>query len=163
MFEPQLHKAIAQAWVDGELDDAFSQYGGKSPYFFDTVANPEHPFPFCTVNIEQSTVITRMSGHDIYEHHATVDVPIRFEIWAEQVGSKSAKEVAYLLNEEVSKVFGGHTTETELELNIDGGQHICTMHTFSQGSRMDQRVYMWAIEYTVRVDALFKNPRWELS
>ncbi len=163
MFEPQVHKAVAQAWVDGSLDAVFAQYGGSVPYFNDTVAKPEHPFPFAVCTIDAASVVTRMSGHNIYEHHAIVDVPVRFDIYTEQVGNQSAKEIAWLLQDEVSKVYGGHETEEELELNIENGQHICTLHQFSQGSRMDMRVYMWAIEYVVRVDALYRNSRWELA
>jgi len=155
-----IHKAVHIAWSASSLDAVFQALWATSvdvtrwPVMEGEEASPDHPFPYCVVEIDTPRTQNRMSGTGDTQHHLR-QIPVTFHIHANEVegDSRSSKEITTYLAEEVMKVFGGHPTEKPSALlSLDNGNHVITQYENDYGVRTEHDRYHWILAYTILVD-----------
>ncbi len=152
-----LDKAMVAAWIAGNLDAVHTSYWDVNdvddyPVLHDIEATPGQPFPYTVFEHGAGSITTRMSGHSLSENHVINDVPIQFRIHAAQTPTKTAKQVAAEVAEEVMKVFGGHPTVVPSGLTLDNGSHLITQYLTDYGIRTEDQNYQWIVSYLFRLD-----------
>jgi len=78
-----------------------------------------------------------------------------FKIYAKVVSgdSRTAKEIAAYLAEEVMKVFGGHPTEAPTaSVTLDNGSHLITQYENDFPIQLGYEEYEWDIMYKFVLD-----------
>ena len=158
-----LHKVINTAWEASTLNASF-QVG----WSVDEIANfevledgeaaPGQPFPYCTFEAAADELISRMSGESNDEKQHIRDVPWTFNVFVKTIDgdSRTAKEIAASLAEEVLKVFGGHPTTNPTALTMDSSKHLITQLINEFGIRVDDDVHQWVVVYNFRIDVPVK-------
>ena len=156
---PELHKAMKNAWDAAALDDVVKGYWsvGDRPAFEalnDTEAAPGTPFPYVVYEQEPAVVTDRMSGEE-HLNLTVIDIPWRFRIYAKDTADYPCKTIAVALAERIFRVFGGHPSSsyTPITLDISGYGHLLTQYTTDYGARIGEKIYLWTIEYLIRLDA----------
>lgn len=151
--------AINSAWDGSGLNGAFQALwpSGTSttqfPVLHDEEAGPGQPFPYCVMELETPRVETRMSNTGNFKRELRSAI-VRFNIHAKEVtgDSRSVKQIAACLAEEVVKVFGGHTTSAPATLTLASGQILPAQYVTDYGHRTELDNYQWVIEYLFRID-----------
>lgn len=155
-----IHQAIHAVWSASDLDNLFHALWDDSadtnrwPVLEGEEASPKHPFPYSVVEIEAPKTQMRMSGNGDTQHHLR-QIPVVFHIHANEVtnDTRSSKEIAAYLVEEVMKVFGGHPTEKPSgTISLSHGNHVITQYDSDQGLQTEQDRYHWILRYTLLVD-----------
>jgi hypothetical protein len=157
-----LDKAIVAAWDAGGLNAVHTQYWSSDdaaayPVLHDMEATPGQPFPYTVFEHSPGDITDRMSGHSLTEKHAINDVPVSFRIHADQLPAgnqtKTAKELAAEVAEEIMKVYGGHPTVSPTGvIELDNGSHLITQYQTDYGVRTEDEVFMWVVSYIFRLD-----------
>ncbi len=157
-----VYTAINTAWDAGNLEDTFKAFWSEGtddfPALHDGEATPKQPFPYCVMEADPTTTTDRMSD-GVDSLREIREVPIRFNIQATTVenDSRSEKEIAGFLAEEVMKVFGGHATATPASLSLTSGSYIWTEFVSDYGVKTDENMYQWIINYLIKVDLPVKT------
>ena len=157
MGTADLHKAVASLWVSSGLHAAFQAHWAVAsrslyPSLNDKEAAPKTPFPYCVFESNANVVKTRMSGEiDTQKQHVN-DHPWRFWIHAAQTSTKSAKQMAADMAEEIMKVFGGHPTVEPQDMTLDNGNLLIVQYQSDYGERESDTVHKWTVEYNIRTD-----------
>ena len=151
-------KAFNTAWEASTLNTTFSDLWSASsdeyPVLNDQEAIGNQPFPYVVMDPMASVTTDRMSG-DTDSIREIRDVEIRLTIHArERSGdSRSAKEIAAYLAEEIMKVFGGHPTVTPTaSMSLDNGNYLLMTFQNDFGLRTGDDEYSWVIVYNARLD-----------
>lgn len=154
-------KAIVAAWDAGGLDAKFKALwpdptSAEFVVLHDQEASPKQPLPYCVLNQLTGRTICRMSGgankvREVRDHQFS------FNVQATEVAgdSRSSKQVAAYLAEEIMKVFGGHPTDAASALTLDNGNALLSEYQTDYGVRIDEfddNRFTWVVSYVVRVD-----------
>lgn len=154
-------KAFVTAWDLSTLDATFQALwdSGKTASDYvvlhDQEAGPDQPFPYCVMGEIQSNAVTRMGTRSANQKREIRDAPVTFNVFARQVDgdSRSAKEIANYLVEEVMKVFGGHSTDRPwANIILDNGEYLITQYDTDYGVMVGDEEYQWVLRYNVRAD-----------
>lgn len=160
-----LYKMVNAAWDAAGLDAKFTAlWSGavESEYevLCDQVASPGQPWPYCVLDRVEASVVNRMSSNEIGKKMHVRRAPLRFNILAQDVSgdSRSSKEIAAYLAEEIMKVFGGHPTEAATAaMELDNGKHLITQYQNDYGVRQDDDKWQWTVDYAIFVDIPVKT------
>lgn len=154
-----LHKAVNTAWAASTLDATFKALweadieADEFPVLHDQQATPNQPFPYCVYLQDTGVTADRMSGGNTSLREVR-DVPWSFHVQARAVDndSRTPKEIAAFLAEEILKVFGGHPTETPTGLTLDNGNYLIAQYQNDFGVRTGDNEYRWDVNYVFRID-----------
>ena len=149
-----LHKAIFAAWNASGLPAIFASLGGEVPSLQDQEVEPGQSYPYCKIDTTVGTVDARMSG-GADSQQIIRRVPITLHVYAGEVDgdSRTAKEIAAYLAEEVLKVFGGHPTETpSAEMTLDNGNLLIVRYMNDYGIRTGDSEHEWQVDYEALTD-----------
>lgn len=155
-------KAFVTSWNASTLDATFqtlwdsSKTAADYSVLHDQEAGPDQPFPYCVMGdgIQPSTS-ARMSSNTVNQMREIRDIPITFNIFARQVDgdSRTAKEIAAYLAEELMKIFGGHPTSRPwANIVLDNGQYLITSYDTDYGVLVGDEEYQWIVRYMVKID-----------
>lgn len=157
-----LHKAINTAWDASGLDATFRALWtaaeiatGDFLTFHDQEAMPDQPFPYCVMNDTPVSGVSRMSGEGDDQLQEIRDIGVTFNVYAGLVDgdSRTAKEIAADLAEEIMKQFGGHPTDAAAQtLSLDNGNVLLVEYQSDYPVLASENIYQWIIEYVIRVD-----------
>jgi len=155
-----IYKAVVASWDAGELDNVFKALwtdptDTKFEVLCDAEASPGQPFPYCVVEFDPPSTVVNMSGEATGELYAIRDTGFRFNVHAAEVAddSRSAKEIAAYLIEEIIKQFGGHPTlEAEQTLSLDNGVCLLLEYQNDYGVRTGDDVFQWIVSYLLQAD-----------
>jgi len=157
-----LWKAILTAWEASSLPATFkalwsTSYSTEFFTLHDEEALEGQPWPYCVLDEFAPTLVSRMSGDqgDIVTKREIRDVRIRFNIWARDIDgdSRTSKEIAAYLAEEVMKVFGGHpATAPTGTVTLTHGKHLITQHIMDFGIKAGDQEHQWIVDYNFRLD-----------
>jgi hypothetical protein len=150
--------AINSAWDASSLNALFQTswtvaQRSRFPVLEDQEAAPGHPLPYCVMEVERPRTTNRMSARS--GTREIREVVVRFNIHASEIvgDSRSSKQIAKDLAEEVIKIFGGHpTTNPTLVISLDNGGSLAVRLENEFGTRTDTGYYQWVVEYLFRVD-----------
>jgi len=150
-------KAINRAWDASTLDDLFRAV--KSPtanhlVLHDQEASPGQDYPYCVVNQFSPRTVNRMSGGPDKLREVR-DSQVTFNVHAEEVSgdSRSAKQIAAYLAEEIMKVFGGHPTATATAaMTLDNGNVLICEYQTDYGVRINDDEINWVVSYRIQSD-----------
>ena len=144
-----LQQAIVTVWNASNLNTLFEALGGQTPILQDQEVIPTQSYPYCVLNQPDLDTETRMSG----SRHVR-NVSQSFSIYAKETtgDSRTPKEIAAYLVEEVMKAFGGHPTETAPDLTLDNGNHLITQYQNDVAIRLGDDQYQWNIDYVFKLD-----------
>jgi hypothetical protein len=151
-------KAVNSLWDSSGLTALFTTYWtaderAQFDALNDTMAAPQNAFPYCVFEVEPAATTSRMSGRGDVKREIH-DVPLTFRVFAKTVGdSRTSKEVAAALIEEISKVFGGHPSTAPTDMVLDNGNFLIAQYQTDYGVRVEEEVWSWVISYLLRVDA----------
>ncbi len=147
-----LQKAIVTAWNASGLNPLFEALGGESPILQDQEAIPTQAYPYCVLN--QPTVNTNMRMSNTTGSRHIRDILQSFSVFAKVVtnDSRTPKELAAYLADEIMKIFGGHPTVAPTGLTLDNGKHVITQYEDELGIRLGDDQYQWNIDYLFQVD-----------
>jgi hypothetical protein len=157
--QDDLLQSINTVWDASSLDVAFKALwtatpdGDDFPVLHDAEAGGEQPWPYCVFESQPGTVVARMSkGND--DLWMIRDEPSMFKIHACEVDgdSRTAKQIAAYLAEEVMKVFGGHPTVAPESMTLDNGDHLVTLFQNDYSMREGDSCWMWTVSYIFRID-----------
>ncbi len=156
-----LMNALNTAWDASSLDALFKALRDSSvveaqfpDVLHDQDAAPKQPFPYCVMGQTTTTTTDRMSGgasalREIRDTGLTLHVHAR----AVDGDSRTAKEIAAYLAEEIMKVFGGHPTVSPTgTLTLANGSVLIVQYVNDFGLREGEDEYRWTIEYNARAD-----------
>ena len=155
-----LLKAINTAWDASTLDATFKALWAASVtdsewvVLEDQEAMAEHPFPYVVFEQTEGTTTDRMSGGASAIREIR-DVPVSFRVHAREISgdSRTAKEIAAYLAEEIMKVFGGHpSTAVTGTMTLTNGNHLITQYQTDYGVRTSDSEYQWTLNYLFRLD-----------
>lgn len=153
-----IDKAVIAVWNSQSLDSEFTTYwdsgeSSQSMPLHDTRATPGQPMPYCVFDIGASSTIGRSSSGATTINEIR-QVPLRFSIHMRRKSgvSKSAKQVAGELADEVKKVFGGHPTVRPQALSLDNGKQLVTTYQFDHGMKSGEDEFIWLLSYLIKVD-----------
>jgi len=152
-------KALNTAWDASTLNETFQALWTdptetEFPVLHEQEAGGEQPWPYCVFEMPTPTTNVRMSGGDTTLREIR-DYPIRFHIHTTNVDgdSRSAKEIAAYLAEEVMKVFGGHPSVTPTgNLSLDNGNFLISTYQNDYAVRESDDHYVWIVYYIFRID-----------
>lgn len=155
-------KAFVTSWNASTLDVTFKALWNSSKeashyvVLHDQEAAPGQPFPYCVIGDGvQSAVVTRMGTKSANQKREIRDTPITFNVLARQVSgdSRTAKEIAAYLVEEIMKIFGGHPTDRAwANIVLDNGEFLITQYDTDYGMYLDDEEYRWVLRYNVRAN-----------
>lgn len=151
-------KAIIKVWNDSGLNDLFKSYwinpsiGGFS-VLNDQEAGPAQPMPYCVFSSEEGTKEFGMSGSSNDTNRMEIrDIPLTFKIHARSKGTKSAKQIAGELAEQVIRIFGGHPSEKPVLPTLEHGVCLKSNYKTDYCVREGDHEYEWNIKYTHTCD-----------
>jgi len=156
-----VHKAINTVWDASALNATFQALWDSSvtpaefPVLHDQEGGPDQPWPYCVYEVSSSSTTDRMSwsGSVIREVR---NVLFNFHVYARQVSgdSRTAKEIANYLAEEVMKIYGGHPTvaATSLASSLDNTGFLISQYQNDFGIRQGDTEYRWDVQYIFKVD-----------
>lgn len=158
-----LHKAINTVWDASTLDATFQALRNSDveddefPVLEDQEAGPGEVFPYCVYQMAEGITTDRMTGNDGAKKEIR-DVPCEFRVHARVISgdSRTPKEIAAFLIEEILKVFGGHPTETPTGLTLDNGAFLISQYQTDMGLRVEDNEYQWNLTYFFRLDVPVK-------
>lgn len=155
-----LHKTINAVWDASGLDALFQALHNSDvtasewEILNDTEAAAGQPFPYCIYQLFTGALVTQMSSMNPGFVRQIHDVTGEFRIHAKRTSgdSRSAKQLAAYLMDEVKKVFGGHPDTTPSTPVLDNGNFLTTQYQNDLGIRTGDSEYQWNITYRFRLD-----------
>ncbi len=156
-----IHKAINTIWDSTSLDGPFTNLWvdgiTDSDYqvLNDGAAGPAQPMPYCVFEQSAGSTVARMTGSTRNIKREIQNVPFEFRVHArtKDGDSRTAKEIAAFLVEEIMKVFGGHPTVTPSVLTLDQGNSLLVQYQSDYGVRTGDDEYQWIVSYNILVDS----------
>jgi len=153
------YKAIVTAWKNSGLDDLFKALWSdptSTEYLVlnDQLALGGQPFPFCVMEVVSPTTTDRMSG-GVHALREIRDITVNFNLHARDVDgdTRTNKEIAAYLAEEVMKVFGGHPTQSpSAVIQLENGNHLITRYDNDYSIRTGDEETQWVLVFTFRID-----------
>jgi len=154
-----LDKAINAVWDASTLDTLFQALhksdvsASQWSILNNDEASPKQPFPYCVYSLRPSATTTRMSAKAGFLWEIR-DIVCEFRVHARKVSgdSRSAKQIAAYLVEEIMKIFGGHPTQAPTDLELDNGNFLITEYQNDMGLRTGESEYQWGVTYLFRLD-----------
>ena len=154
-----MHKGINAAWAASDLDDVFLALRAdptdeSTPVLNDQEAAPSEKFPYCVFGEIMPSRISQMSG-GVSSIRQIRGVSVQFNVHASTKSgdSRSAKQIAAYLSEEIIKVFGGHPTVSPTQsISLDNGNVVSMDYQNDYGIREDDSQYKWIISYEAMID-----------
>ena len=155
-----LCKAINTAWDASTLNDTFKALWDdplESEFYVlnDQESPAEQPWPYVVMDEPVVQIVERQSGGENKIKRRIEDVIVKFNVHAEYDSgdTKSCKQVASELAEEIMKVFGGHpSTAPTGTITLDNGNHLITKIQSDTGIKTGDDEYQWILEYLFRLD-----------
>jgi hypothetical protein len=152
-------KALNTAWSNSALNAVFKALwpdptAEQYVVLHDQEATPGQPRPYCVIDTLSPSVATRMSG-GVDSNYEVRDILLTLNIFAEKKAgeSRSVKELAAYLAEEVMKVFGGHpTVKPTAVIALDNGGVLPLLYQTDYGTRINDDIWQWTITYLARTD-----------
>ncbi len=152
-------KAVNTLWDAQTLDATFKVLwdsdvtASEWEVLHDMEASPDQPNPYTVFEVALPVIASKMSGagNQIREIR---DVPLSFDVYAKEVSgdSRTAKEIAAFLAEEIMKVFGGHPTNNPQVMTLDNGNFLIAQYLNDFSVRVGDEEFQWTINYNVKVD-----------
>lgn len=151
-----LHTAIEQAWNESGLNTLFRALcseTGKEDYLVlnGQVGTPKPLFPYCVMETGTPTVRTRMSGNGAAKKEFR-DTTVTFHVHAKKADSRSAKQTAAYLVEEVMKVFGGHPSVGSNAITLSNGSVLSSQYQNDFPVQEELYECKWVVAYRFLVD-----------
>lgn len=153
-----LLNAINTVWDASTLDASFRALwsdptDAEFPVLHDQEAGGGQPFPYCVFEMQAGSKRDRMSGSSSANREVR-DVPVNFRIHAREIAadSRTPKEIASDLAEEVMKVFGGHPTVAPTDLTLDNGHFLFAQYQNDYSVRTGQDWWQWIVSYIFRIE-----------
>ena len=154
-----LMKAFNTAWDASGLDAMFKALWSDPTdanfvVLHDQEASPGQLFPYCVVDQTVPRTVARMSGGvDSLREVRDVPMTLNIHVAAATGDTRSAKEIAAYLAEEVMKQFGGHPTLSATQaLTLDNGHVLIMEYQTDYCIRTDDSEVQWVLSYKVRQD-----------
>jgi hypothetical protein len=154
----ELHTCIHKAWEDSSLNASFQALWPSTvnpllwSILLDDEGAPGQPWPYCIVEIENLSVNERMTGKDDTKREIRSSQVV-FNIYAEANTTKSAKQNAYDLAEEIQKVYGGHYRyPPSADLTFTTGNLLLLQYDSDHGINQEQDKYQCVLTYNVLID-----------
>jgi len=150
-------KSINAAWDASTLDALFravKSITASHIVLHDQDASPGQDYPYCVVNQFSSSTVSRMSG-GVDSLREVRDAQVTFNVHAKEVSgdSRSAKQIAAYLAEEIMKVFGGHPTVTATaSMELDNGNVLLSEYQTDYGIFIPDDEFNWIVSYRFEVD-----------
>jgi len=147
-----IQKAIVTRWNASGLNDEFTGLGGSAPVLLEQEQEPGTTYPYCVMELPTTSVAARMSATT--GKRQIRDIGQTFHVFAGVVDgdSRSAKQIAAYLAEELMKVYGGHPTNASDGLTLDNGNVLIVQYVTDYGTRIGDDEYQWTVEYNIRID-----------
>ncbi len=152
-------KAVNTLWDAQTLDAAFKALwdsdvdASEWEVLNDMDASPDQPLPYAIFEVALPVTTDKMSGVGLQIREVR-DVPLSFNVYAKQVegDSRTAKEIAAYLVEEIMKVFGGHPSDNPQDMALDNGNFLINRYLNDFSVRVGDEEFQWTINYAIRVD-----------
>ena len=153
IWTADLQAAIVTAWNASTLNDTFIALWAEGVVLRDVESKPGQDLPYCVLDplAGGNIVTTRMSGR---REIRVIAVDFSISVGEVDGDSRTAKEIAAFLVEEIMKVFGGHpTVAATATITLSNGNHLQTQYQndFPERTGNDQ-IYQWTILYFIKVD-----------
>lgn len=151
-----LHKAIRTTWNASTLNASFRALRDNEVtgvVLTDRMGFAGEAFPYCVFEHSSGTTTDRMSNGASALSEIR-DVLINFHVHARSISgdSRTSKEIAAFLGEEIMKVFGGHSTQAPASITLDNGNHLITQYQTDFGIWTGEDEYEWVVGYIHRLD-----------
>lgn len=154
-----LHKAVNTAWDNASLDGKFTALWDSdvtaSEYepLNDGEGDPSLPMPYCVFEQSAGNTSSRASAYGSYLREIR-DISWEFRVHARTISgdTRTPKEIAAYLIEEIMKVFGGHPTQAPTGLTLDNGNFLIAQYQNDYGIRTGDDEYEWIVAYVFRID-----------
>lgn len=157
-----IHRAVVKLWDDNLLDDHFkanwtADQASKFVVLLDTESSPNQPWPYAVFDIPRSNVVTRQTGGmgDARQKELR-NIPLTFNIHARNSGTKSAKQIAGDLAEQVMAIYGGHPTTKAKDLELTHGGVLLCQYGTDYGVKTGDEEHQWVVEYSILADVPVK-------
>lgn len=152
-----LHKAIVKVWDDFSLDSVFNasweeSLRSKFLVLNDSEAQPDQPWPYCVFSIVRSSTNSRSNGNGVNQVQEYRQTPLTFNVHARNTTTTSGKRLAAEAAEEITQIFGGHSTVKPKEAALTQGGVLNLQYLTDYGVRTGTEEYQWVIEYMVHSD-----------
>lgn len=158
-------KAVNNAWDASGLNAIFMALWpvneSNFPVLHDQEAAPGQPFPYCVMEMGNPRVVTRMSKTAQAKWEIR-DVTCQFKVHTrlkpdpdqsnDPTDTRSPKEIAAYLVNEILKVFGGHPTQAPTTLTLDNGNFLIAQYDTDYPTRTGDDEYRWTVSYNFRLD-----------
>lgn len=146
-----LNETFRNLWVDDAGDSI--ELAMEFPVISDQEAPTGQPFPYCVLDQGTSFTQSRDSGVSLINQEIR-DVGLVFNIHARSIAddSRTPKEIAAFLAEEVMGVFGGHPVTPPTEITLANGRYIITQYQTDFGIYTGEDEFQWVVDYLFRVD-----------
>ncbi len=156
-----VHKALNSLWFDHGLDWAFKKMWEESDRsqhrsLHDLEAPAGAKLPYCVYSIEASSVDSRSSDGSNQPRQMIVhNLPLILNLHTGPIegSSKTAKQHAVELMDQVLAVIGGHPTTIPQTWTLDNGCVLNSQFLRDHGIRTGDDEYQWVVEYNIVVDA----------
>ncbi len=154
-----LHKAVSSLWGTSGLNATFTALWAAGVVANEFVslqedeAVPKQPWPYCVFDQGVGITADRMSSIGDFIREVR-DVPWDFRVLARarDGDSRTAKEIAAYLAEEIMKVFGGHPTISPSNLALDNGNYLQATYLNDVPMKLGEDEYQWVISYNFKID-----------
>jgi len=147
-----IQKAIVARWNASGLNDEFTGLGGSLPVLLEQEQEPGTTYPYCVMELPTTSVATRMSASTGKRQIRDVGQTLHVFAGVVDGDSRSAKQIAAYLAEELMKVYGGHPTDAPDGLSLDNGNVLIVQYVTDYGTRIGDDEYQWTVEYNIRID-----------
>lgn len=159
VLSADIHRAVNSLWNSSGLDDLFTALwpsditDSEFQVLNDGEAGPAQPMPYCVFEQGAGSTTARMSSRGSVIREIR-DIPWEFRVHARAVSgdSRTAKEIAAYLIEEITKVYGGHPTDNPTALTLDNGNFLIAQYQNDYGIRTGDDEHEWIVGYLFRVD-----------
>ena len=146
-------KATVTAWNASGLNELFIALGTTAPVLFDQEAPPKKSYPYCILDQPSIDVESRMTASSGKYHIKSMSQNFRLFVGEVSGDTRTAKELAAYLAEEIMKVFGGHpTVSPTATISLDNGNHLITQYVNDFALRIGDGEYEWDLTYTFLLD-----------
>ena len=155
-----VQKSVVTVWNNSTLNTTFQNLRASGtvdsefPVLNDQEALAGHVFPYCVFQFFDSFTTDRMSSVNANKIREIRDVPVEFRVFARAVSgdSRTAKEIAAFLVEEIMSVFGGHPEDSPTTPSLDFGNFLIAQYQNDSGLRLGDDEYQWTVSYLCRAD-----------
>ena len=146
---------------DDDYDDGAGHDDGNGEGWIDDDDGDDNDI----VDIDNGALIGKTTGKGAVADPAVAisyqmhDVPVMFKVYSRQIGSRNwdAKTASIQVAARVKEVFGGHPTSKPVAMSMDPGSIVLQRFERDYGSRLDENVHCWHLEYLFKIDNQFAH------